>query len=710
MKQKVFSPLSLFLGIALSLSPALNATPASAPPALLRPVEAHALAAQASAELLSRFHYQNVALDDALSGRILDRYLKMLDPDRVYFLQSDLDTFNSVRLLMDDAIRQQNLNPPFAIFARFAQRQRDRLTEARALLVKGFDFERQESYQYVRTEAPWPKSEDEARELWRKRVKNDWLRLKLAGKDDAVIRDTLTKRYDLALTNSARIKADDVFQIFMNAYAESIEPHTSYLGPRAAEDFSINMKLSLVGIGAVLQEREEYVTIRELVAGGPAARSEQIKIGDRIVGVAKDESTPMADVVGWRVDDVVQLIRGTKDTTVILDILPSNAGPDAKPKRVTMTRDTIRLEKQAASKSVIEAGGQRVGVITLPTFYQDVEAKSRADADYRSASRDVAGLLKALKAEGVSSVLIDLRNNGGGSLDEAVRLTGLFIDRGPVVQQRNTKGQVRVEQDNDAGVAWEGPMGVLINRASASASEIFAAAIQDYGRGIVLGDTSFGKGTVQTLLDMDEMAKSQKPTYGELKLTIAQFFRVNGGTTQLRGVTPDLPLARTMDHERVGESSYDNPLPWTQIPPADFRPVGHPQELLPLLGARHAARVAQDKGYRELLEDIAENEALRKRKEISLNAAERKREREAQEARLKSRTVKDEGEDPIAVRDDGLQAGERSLGAELEAEKTRKAARDVLLDEAAHIMSDVVDILKSDTELARRTAGIAGVR
>ncbi|WP_018410513.1 carboxy terminal-processing peptidase [Methyloversatilis thermotolerans] len=704
--------LSAVIVLALACaSPMQTAISAAATSPVLQPVESHALAAQASAELLSRFHYQNVPLDDALSSRILDRYIKTLDPERVYFLQSDIDAFNSVRTRLDDAIRQQNLIAPFAIYARYSQRLTDRLNEARAMLDKGFEFDRKESYRYVRTDAPWASSESELRDIWRKRVKNDWLRLKLAGKDDAAIRDTLTKRYDLALARAARAKSDDVFQIFMNAYAESIEPHTNYLGPRAAEDFSINMKLSLVGIGAVLQERDEYVTIRELVAGGPAARSDAIKIGDRIVGVAKDDKTPMADVVGWRVDDVVALIRGAKDTVVQLDILAADAGPDAKPKRIKLVRDTIRLEKQAASKSVIEAGpdkSQRVGVITLPSFYQDSEAKSRKDADFRSASRDVARLIQELKADKVSAILIDLRNNGGGSLDEAVRLTGLFIDRGPVVQQRNSKGQIRIEQDTEAGVAWEGPLGVLINRASASASEIFAAAIQDYGRGIVIGETSFGKGTVQTLLDMDEMAKSKKPTYGELKLTIAQFFRINGGTTQLRGVTPDLHLVDTMDHEKVGESSYDNPLPWTQIMPADYKPVGRPQEVLPLLAQRHASRIANDAGYRSLLDDVADMDKLRKRTEISLNVDERRKEREEQEQKLKARAAIRDDDEEAVVRDDGLQAGERSLSAELEAEKKRKAARDVLLDEAASVMGDMVDILRSNAELARRSAGLAG--
>jgi carboxyl-terminal processing protease len=701
--------------ILIALSASLQAATPAALTEPLRPVEAHALAAQASAELLSRFHYQNVPLDDAMSGKIFERYIKSLDPERIYFLQSDIDAFSVTRSILDDAILKQRLDAPFAIFSRYSQRVNERLTEARAMLADKFEFDSADSYRYVRTDVPWASSEAELRELWRKRVKNDWLRLKLAGQEDKAIRETLGKRYDRALLNAARSKSDDVFQVFMNAYAESIEPHTSYLGPRASEDFAITMRLSLVGIGAVLQERDEYVTIRELVPGGPAARSEQLKVGDRIAGVAKDDKTPLADVLGWRVDDVVSLIRGTKDTTVTLDILPADAGPDGKHKRVTLVRDTIKLEKQAAAKSVIELGGdarQKIGVITLPTFYQDVEARNGKDENFRSATRDVARLLAELKSDKVDAVLIDLRNNGGGSLDESIKLTGLFIDKGPVVQQRNAKGQIRIEQDVEAGVAWDGPVGVLINRASASASEIFASAIQDYGRGLVIGEQTFGKGTVQTLLDMDEMAKSEKPKYGELKLTIAQFFRVSGGTTQLRGVTPDIPLASMSDPARFGESSYDNALPWTQISPADFKPAGNTAALLPTLTSRHAERVAKDSGYRDLLEDIAEVETLRKRTEISLNEAERRKERTLQEARLKAREKLRSGDAvgnaDAPQRDDGLQAGERSLGAELEAEKNRKAARDVLLDEAAHIMGDMVDMLSPATGLASRPTADGG--
>ena len=382
------------------------------------------------------------------------------------------------------------------------------------------------------------------RELWRKRVKNDWLRLKLAGKDDKSIVEILDKRYDNFLKRIGRVKSADAFQTFMNAYTMAIEPHTNYLGPRAAADFDISMRLSLVGIGAALAELDEYTTIRELIPGGPASLSGQLKIGDRIVGVAQGESGVMTDVMGWRLDDTVALIRGAADSVVVLDVLPADAGPDGKHKLVSLIRKKISLEEQAAKASVhsITDGKatRRVGVISLPSFYEDFAARQKGVQDYKSATRDVARLLDELKKEKVDSVLIDLRNNGGGSLAEAVELTGLFIDKGPVVQQRNASGEISVESDTQAGVAWDGPLGVLINRGSASASEIFAAAIQDYGRGLIIGEPSFGKGTVQTMINLDQVAKNSKPQFGELKMTVAQFFRINGGTTQLRGVTPDI--------------------------------------------------------------------------------------------------------------------------------------------------------------------------
>ena len=478
------------------------------------------------------------------------------------------------------------------------------------------------------------------------------------------------------------------------------------------------MKLSLVGIGAVLQERDELITIRELVPGGPAALSGKLKVGDRIVGVGQGINSTPVDVLGWRLDDAVALIRGNKDSVVLLDILPAEVGPDGKHQSVSLVRNKITLDQQAAKKSIIEIkvsdSTRRVGVIGLPTFYQDFDAKRKGDKDFKSATRDVARLLAELKKEKVDSVLIDLRNNGGGSLSEAVELTSLFIGKGPVVQQRNSQGKINVESESSAKIVWDGPLGVLINRGSASASEIFAAAIQDYGRGLIIGESSFGKGTVQTMVSLDQIAHSDKAKFGELKMTVAQFFRVNGGTTQLRGVTPDLAFPSFADPDNYGESSFENALPWVQIKPAEYDTLGDMKDLVPLLQVRHEMRVAKNKEFQFLVDDIKEFSALREKKLISLNEAERKKERDVQEEKVKSReklrlqdklASKDKTEktaEKPALQDDGLQANERSLSSELAAEKARKEAKDVLLDEAANILGDAVDLLKTNRKLAER--------
>jgi carboxyl-terminal processing protease len=550
-------------------------------------------------------------------------------------------------------------------------------------------------------------------ELWRKRVKNDWLRLKLAGKDDKSIVETLDKRYDISLSGMSKLKSEDVFQNFMNAYAMALDPHTNYLGARASEEFDIAMKLSLVGIGAVLHIRDENTTIREILAGGPAALSGKLKAGDRIVGVGQGENGPMTDVMGWRIDDTVALIRGDEDTVVLLDVLPAEAGADGKHKLISLVRKKISLDKQAAKKSIMEVNDghatRHIGVITLPGFYQDFVARNRGDKDYKSAARDVSRLLDELKKDKVDGVLVDLRNNGGGSLSEAIELTGLFIDKGPVVQQRTSEGNVSVESDTHAGLAWDGPMGVLINRASASASEIFAAAIQDYGRGIVIGEPSFGKGTVQTVISLDRLAKSDKPVLGELKMTVAQFFRINGGTTQLRGVTPDINLPTMTDAEEFGESSFDNSLPWTQIKAADYTPAGNLRGVVPMLIASHNKRVNQDQDFKYMREDIAELNTLRQKNLISLNEADRRKERKAQEAREKSRE-QNNGENKSgnasakaashALQDDGMLSSERKLSADLAIENASKNTKDILLNEAVHILSDEVGLLKADPRLA----------
>jgi len=680
-------------------------SPVTSSPLELKPVVQQAQAARLSAGILSRYDYRALPLDDALSEKIFDSYLKILDSEKIFFVQSDIDQWASFRTRLDDAILNENLNIPFAMFNRYAQRATDRFAYARSLLKDGFDFQKKESYQYSREKETWPKSEADARELWRKRVKNDWLRLKLAGKDDKSIADTLDKRYEHSQKRITQLKNEDAFQVFMNAYTMAIEPHTNYMGLRAAEDFDISMRLSLFGIGAVLSEKNEYTTIRELVPGGPAALSGQLNVGDRILGVAQGEKGELIDVQGLRLDDTVALIRGAADSVVVLDVLPAEANPDGKHLKVPLIRKKISLEEQSAKKSIIPVSDgnvtRRIGVITLPSFYEDFEARQKSDPSYKSATRDVARLLNELKKENVDSVLIDLRNNGGGSLTEAVALTGLFIDKGPVVQQRTAQGKISVESDTKAGVAWDGPLGVLINRGSASASEIFAAAIQDYGRGLIIGEKSFGKGTVQTMLDLDQIAKNDKPKYGELKMTIAQFFRINGGTTQLRGVTPDIPFPSIHDDEEFGESSYDNALPWVQIKALDYSPVGDLSTLRPKLLSRLEARVKNNKDYQYLQEDVAEFDRLRKKNQISLNETERRKEREAQEARLKARKVgkDDTPEDPMTNRDDGLQADERNLTKDLAAEKARKSAKDVLLDEAAHVLSDQVDLLDSSTKL-----------
>ena len=709
---------------------------------LLQPTPEQGEAAVWATRFLTRFHYKPTPLDDAMSSKILDAYFEALDGDRLFFVQADVNRFEPYRDGLDDAIYDQDLSPAYSIFNIYQQRVAERVAHARALLAKGFDFSSDETYDYDREHAAWPKDTAEVDDLWRKRIKNDWLRLKLAGKADKDIRETLDKRYANYLDRVRQLNSEDVFQTFMNAYASSIEPHTNYLGPRASENFDIAMKLSLEGIGAVLQRDDEYTAIREIVPGGPAALSGKLKVGDRIVGVGQDESGPIIDVVGWRLDDVVEKIRGAKDTVVRLEVLPADASPDGKHELLSLVRKKVSIEEQAAKKSVIKVGegerARRIGVISLPTFYQDFDARRRGDANYKSATRDAARLLRELKADGVDGVIVDLRNNGGGSLAEATDLTGLFIDRGPVVQVRNAAGQVEAEEDKEPGMAWDGPLAVLVNRSSASASEIFAAAMQDYGRGIVVGEPTYGKGTVQNLIDLDDVARNEKPVYGEVKMTIAQFFRIDGGSTQLRGVTPDISFPLTVDADEYGESSYENALPWTSIAPARYQPVADLKPIIPMLAERHAERTRENVEWKNLEADLAELRTLRAQTTVSLNEQVRRKERDEQEARRKARELAaghatpdadpaqktrekiQEGVDtPLgkgaeslagepgasgvveeALRDDGLQPDERGIRNDIAREEKAKERRDVVLDETAHILADEIGLIRHDDKLA----------
>ena len=661
----------------------------------------------------SHFHYSPRPLDDELSALVFQRSMDALDPERVFFVASDIERFEQYRTSLDDAIRSRNLRPIYEIFALYRQRVSERTALARALLKQDLDFSTDQTYQLKRNDGGWESTEAALAEVWRQRVKNDVLRLKLAGRDMDAIRDTLDKRYATYESRVRELKNDDVFQTFVNAYAGAIDPHTSYMNARASENFNIAMRLSLEGIGAVLQRDDEFTVIRSIVPGGPAALSGKVKVGDRVVAVGQGRSGPMVDVV--------ELIRGPKDSYVRLDILPAELGLDGKHELVTIARQKVKLEEQAAKSQVIELpdgdGVRRVGVITLPTFYQDFEGRRRDEPDYRSASRDVARLIGELRQEKVEGILLDLRNNGGGSLPEAVELTGLFIDRGPVVQVRDSSGRLMIERDTKGGVAWDGPLAVLVNRASASASEIFAAAIQDYGRGLVIGEPTFGKGTVQNLLDHDRFGGAEGPGLGQLKLTVAQFFRVDGGSTQHKGVLPDIAFPVTLDAEDYGESAYENALPWTEIAPLSYPRLAEFKPLLPLLAARHQERAGKDPEFRWWAEDVAEYRAQRSRTEVSLNLATRKAERDRDEARRKARdeerkTVLGEAAaaaEALLASDDGLQADERDIKAQLAREEARDDRPDALAREAAHVLVDAIDLLRKDGALAAQVYPQRGV-
>ncbi len=678
------------------------------------PTTTQAQAAQLSARFLTRFHYDAQPLDDAMSRRIFKTYLKLLDGDKVFFTQQDIDGFAPYTAKLDDTIWNEDLSAPFAMYNKFLRRAVQRMTYARSLLAAGFNFDGNESYGFDRKDAPWAKDETAIDALWRKRTMNDWLRLKLAGKNDDDIRKTLTKRYTNYIDRVKQLDGEDAFQTFMSAYATATDPHTDYLSPRQAENFAIQMKLSLEGIGAQLQARDDYTAIFSLVPGGPAEKSGKLKPGDRIVGVGQGDKGAITDVIGWRLDDVVNLIRGKKDTVVRLEILPADAGPDGKHEIISLVRKKVNIEESAAKKKIIEVKDgdtvRKIGVIDLPSFYSDFGARSEGDKNYRSATRDVAKLLTELKAAGVQGVVMDLRSNGGGSLAEAVSMTGLFTGKGPVVQVRDARGRVDVQAADEAAPAWNGPFAVLVNRGTASASEIFSAAIQDYGRGLVIGTPTFGKGTVQTLIDLDRFSPNPdgKPQFGELKMTVQEFFRINGGSTQIKGVAPDLGFPGNGDAKDFGESTYDNALPWTHIAPAKYRAEGDIKGYLPLLMSKHAARVAKSPGWKLMLDELAQFKAMRDKTTVSLNFAQREAERkqlDATQTGFRARQKAIDGSDAFlkdqdSALDDGLDPGERSLKTELQQEKDAKKAPDAQLREAAHIVADEVGLLRLDPKLA----------
>ncbi|MUV13459.1 carboxy terminal-processing peptidase [Noviluteimonas gilva] len=661
----------------------------------------------------SRFAYRPRTLDDALSKDIYKRYLEAMDPGKLFFTAQDVAKFSPYQTQLDDAIKSGAMDAPYAMFAIYKQRVAERTAFARKVLKNDkFDFSGTDRYDYDREDAPWTDTATLDR-IWTQSVRNDWLRLKLAGKSPEEIRKTLDKRYANLLKGVDDLNGEDVFQTFLTSYANSIDPHTDYFNPRTAANFNLTMSLSLEGIGAVLQKQDEVVVIREIIAGGPASRSGKLKPGDRIVAVGQGTSGEMKDVVGWRIDDVVEQIRGNKGTPVRLDVVPAESPADSKPTRLVLTRDKVRLEEQAAKAQTITVPGvdggapRKIGVIKLPAFYQDFEGRRKNANDYASATRDVSKLLAQLKVQKVDGVVLDLRNNGGGSLTEAVELTGLFVDRGPVVQVVESGGRVSVEDDTRAGVAWDGPLAVLINRGSASASEIFAGAIQDYGRGLVIGETTFGKGTVQNLIDLDRWPQNDGDKYGQVKLTIAQFFRISGGSTQHKGVVPDIRFPVTVDASEFGESTYDNALPWSRIQAVDHTQYGNFAPIIPRLDALHAARVAKDKEFQWWSDDVAQFREESAKKSVSLNEADRRAERDKFEAKRKQRQAERKALglplDPFSDdKDDGLQANERNIAEDAKREKLEEKRPDPLLRESAAILADALTLLTNDQKLSQQ--------
>ncbi|MES2624575.1 MAG: carboxy terminal-processing peptidase [Pseudomonadota bacterium] len=564
---------------------------------------------------LRRNHYSEIHFDDHFAGIMLDSYIKTLDGGRLYFTQADITEFEQYRTKLDDLLLSGNIEAGYLIYNRYQHRLIERLVYSINQVedpANVFDFTVDETLQLDREMAPWATDENELRELWRKQVKSNVLSLKLTDKTVDEVRELLSKRFRSQLSQVLKTNGLDVYQSYMDAMTMSFDPHTQYYAPRAAENFNMSMRLSLEGIGAVLTTEDEYTKVVSVVTGGPAEMTGELHPSDKILGVAQGDE-PFVDVIGWRVDDVVQLVRGEKGSVVRLNVMPEGAGLETKV--VSITRDTVKLEDSSAKSEIVEVEyeGQKhkIGVIELPTFYIDFEALQRRDPNYRSSTKDVQALLEKLKADGVEGIVVDLRRNGGGSLSEANSLVGLFIRRGPTVQVRDAEGNNIVQGDSDPEIIYEGPMAVLVNRLSASASEIFAGAIQDYQRGIVMGSQTFGKGTVQELIPMDE---------GQMKITRAKFYRISGESTQHKGVTPDIVFPDLYDaSEDIGESALPTALPWDTIDPNYYRPYTELKPLMPELATSHDQRLAADPDFVFIRAQI--NRALENRdtKEITLN-------------------------------------------------------------------------------------------
>ena len=671
------------VGLAALLGAAMTPPAAVPAAAALAPTEQENYVARRVSDIIAREHYRRMPLDDRLSSLILDRYLDAIDGGRSYFFASDIAEFEKYRYELDDAIKSGDVEPAFVIFRRYQQRSRERMNYAIELLAKKPDFDIDETFNFDREKEPWPANAAEMNELWRKRVKNDALSLVTAGKQWPEVVDVLRKRYEHVAKRMDQSKPDDVFEAFMNAFVLSLDPHSNYFSARNSEEYNIQMSLSYEGIGASLQLTDDYVTVIDVIAGGPAAVSGKLSANDRITAVGEGKTGELVDVIGWRLDDVVQKIRGPGGTLVRLQMLPAGAAPGSAQKVIEFTRNRVSLEAQAAHKAmrtVVRNGREvKIGIITVPSFYQDYDASRAGAKDYRSTTRDVQRLIGELRKDGAEVLIMDLRANGGGYLPEAESLTGLFIDRGPVVQLRDTTGRIEVDDDPDPAVFYSGPMVVLVDRFSASASEIFAGAIQDYGRALIVGQQTYGKGTVQNAHPLNYTIFGRKPELGQLNVTIGKYYRITGESTQDRGVTPDIALPSLIDANEVGESTRDRALPWDHIEPASFKAEGDLKPVAATLQKLHDERTANSADFRYLQADIAALEAMRSQKTLSLNLKTREADRKRQETeRLERENAWRTAHDmkPVKALD----------------EIKDDAAAGILLDEASQIAADLATL------------------
>ncbi|MVN21321.1 tail-specific protease [Mucilaginibacter sp. HMF7410] len=649
----------LYMMAILGASVACHATPGQpikvAGSKNLEPDEQQAIVCKEVTEMITNYNYKKIKLNDSISTVIFNRYIKSLDENHNYFLASDLNDFDQYKTQLDDDLQNGELNHVFYIFNVYQKRYNERIKYSLDQLNKTYDFTQKDEFMFNREDQPWVSTVSDLNKFWDKRVKYDLLNLNLATPDLTKNKETLKKRYENLIIQSAKLNNQDVFQLFMDAFTESIDPHTNYFNQSNAAQFNIDMSKSLEGIGASLSSENEYVTIKTIVKGGPAERSKLLTVDDRIIGVAQGKNGEFQDIIGWRLDNAITLIRGPKGTTVRLKILPKGK-TTTNPKIVELVREKIVLEDQLASKEIrtYNSNGKtvKIGIINVPGFYLDYKAYQAGDKNYRSISRDVKLIIDSLKAQKVDGIVMDLRQNGGGSLPEAIQLTGLFIKTGPVVQVRDVKNRIEQDDDDDPSIAWNGPLAVLVDRFSASASEIFAGAIQDYGRGLIVGTQTYGKGTVQSAIDLDKVignsfsrllasvkgksapASTGTPTsFGQINLTIAKFYRISGSSTQHKGVIPDIKFPSAIPLDKYGEDTEPSALPFDMIARSSYTPVGNFAAVIPQLKTLHDTRMQTNVNYKNLLEDIADYKKRDAEKTVTLNEAELKKQHEEDDAK-----------------------------------------------------------------------------